>query len=346
MTSVAALVALSLGAVLEVPAGAPLAPALAAARPGDVVRLGPGEHAGSLGDLSALRVEGAGAGVTRVVAPEAADGARIRGAVTLAGLSLEAGPSRCALRVLGGDATLEDVAVVGGSCAVFVERGRVAAWRVLLRGGYGLLMSGGEVRLEEANVRGGEAGIALLGGALTVLRSTVTGPSREAGVTVSRGTAVLEAVVVRAPGPSGLSVSQGGTIEGRDVTVAGAVEQGGVLGACVEVLRGTVRLDGATLVGCAGAAVEAAGGEVRLRGVDATGGAAGCVVLVNGATGWLEGNVCTGPGPGLVLAGPSRATLVANRWRTLPAAWIDCDGGARVDLGRGELLPPPCARAP
>lgn len=346
MLALAAAVALSIGAVHEVPAGTPLAPILSAARPGDVIRLGPGRHAGALGDPAGLRIEGAGAGVTRLVAPEGEDGAVIRGRVTLAGLSLEAGPARSALKVLGGEARLEDVALDGGAAGAFMDGGRLTGRRVALRGGYGLLVQAGEAVLEEADVHARAAGVALIGGTVTLRRASVTGPSQEAGVTVTRGTAHLEDVVIRAPGPSGLTVSHGGTIEGRGVIVSGAIEQGGLLGACLEVLRGTLRLDDAALLGCAGAALEAAGGEVRLRAVDATGGSAGCLVLVNGATAQLEGNVCSGRGPGLVVAGPSRATLVANRWRTEPAAWVDCGGGARVELGRGENLARPCVRVP
>jgi hypothetical protein len=345
MAALAAL-ALTLGAVLEVPAGAPIAPALAAARPGDVVRLGPGRHAGALGSPAAIRIEGAGAGLTRVVAPQGEDGALVRGPLTLAALSLEAGPSRSALRVLGGEVTLDDVVLAGGTAGAYLGAGRLTARRTLFRGDYGLLVDGGEALLEEVETRAAIAGIAVVAGNVTVRRAAVTGPSREAGITVVRGTARLEAVVIRAPGPSGLSVSHGGTIEGVEVTVAGATEQGGMLGACAEVLRGTLRLDGATLVGCAGAALEAAGGEVRLRGTDATGGSAGCLVLVDGATARLDGNLCAGRGPGLVVSGRSRASLTANRWRTDPALWVDCGGGARVDVGRGEALSPPCAAVP
>lgn len=341
-----AVLAFSLGAVLEVPAGAALAPALAAARPGDVVRLGPGRHVGSLGSPAAIRIEGAGAGLTRIVAPGGEDGALVRGPLTLAALSLEAGPSRSALRILGGDVTLDDVALAGGTAGAYVGAGRLTARRVFLRGEYGLLVDGGDALVEEADTRATIAGIALIAGTVTLRRSAITGPSREAGVTVLRGTARLEAVVVRAPGPTGLSVSHRGTLEGVDVTVAGAIEERGVLGACAEVLRGTLRLEGATLVGCAGAAVEVVSGELALRGSDATGGSAGCLVLTDGSTAHLEGNLCAGRGPGLVLTGRSRATLTANRWRTDPALWVDCAGGARVEVGRGESLSSPCAAVP
>jgi hypothetical protein len=347
MLAAGAAVALVLGAVLDVPAGAPLAPALAAARPGDVVRLGPGRHAGALGSPAGVRIEGAGAGATTVVVPEGEDGAIARGPLALAGLSLRAGPARCGLKVFaGGDATLDDVALSGGSCGAFVDGGRLAARDVALAGGYGLLLRSGEARIDRGSARGSSAGIAVLAGAATLRRFAVTGPSAEAGVTVAGGTASLEGVVIRAPGPTGLAVSHGGRVEAVDVTVAGAVDEGGFLGACVQVLRGSVRLTGATLVGCAGAAVEAAGGEVVLDGVDATGGAAGCIVLVDGAAGALAGTWCGGRGPGLVVEGRSRARLVANRWRSAPFAWVDCAGGARVEVGRGEQLAPPCAGLP
>src|SRR5512142_2981093 len=108
MAPLALLAALSLVAVLEVPAGAPLAPALAAARPGDVVRLGPGRHAGALGSAAGVRIEGAGAGVTLVEVPAGEDGALAHGRLVLAGLELRAGPGRCAVKVLGGEVDLED----------------------------------------------------------------------------------------------------------------------------------------------------------------------------------------------------------------------------------------------
>jgi hypothetical protein len=342
----AAALALALGAVLEVPAGVPLGPALAAARPGDVVRLGPGLHAGSLGSPAGLRVEGAGAALTIVEAPEGQDGAVARGALDLSGLSLRAGPARCALKVLGGEARLDGVVLSGGACGAFLDGGRLVARRVALAGDYGLLVRSGDALLEEGSARGADAGVAILAGTATLRRLAITGPSREAALTVAGGTARLEAVVIRAPGPTGILVSRGGVVEGLEVTVAGATEEGGLLGACAQVIRGTLRLTGATLVGCAGAAVEASGGEVRLRGVDAAGGAAGCLVLVEGAAGDLEGNLCAGRGPGLVVAGRSRARLVANRWWTDPALWVECGAGARVEVGRGEQVTQPCAGAP
>ena len=47
MTAFSTLLPLALAAVIDVPAGAPLGEALARAHPGDVVRLGPGVHAGA-----------------------------------------------------------------------------------------------------------------------------------------------------------------------------------------------------------------------------------------------------------------------------------------------------------
>jgi hypothetical protein len=186
----------------------------------------------------------------------------------------------------------------------------------------------------------------VLGGAVALRRLAVTGPSVEAGISVAGGSAVLEAVVVRSPGPSGIAVSGGGRVEGTGVTVAGAIEEQGMLGDCVQVIRGTLRLSDATLVRCAGAAVEASGGELRLDGVDAAGGAAGCLVFVNGAVSDLAGNLCVGRGPGLVVASRARTRLVANRWWTDPVIWADCGAGARVEVGRGERLKAPCAAAP
>jgi hypothetical protein len=343
----AAVLAIVLGAEIDVPAGAPLAPALAGARPGDVVRLGPGVHPGSLGRAAGLRVQGAGAGITVIAAPEGEDGAVAIGALQLSGLTLRAGPQRCALKVLGGEARLEDVALVGGACGAYLDRGRLSGRGVTLEGGYGLLAHGGDVALEEGSARGESAGIGVLGGTVTLRRFAVTGPSREAGISVAGGAASLEAVVVRSPGPAGISVSGGGRVEGVEVTIAGAVEgRGGVLGDCAQVIQGALRLEGATLARCAGAALESSRGEVRLDGVDASGGAAGCLVLVNDSAAELSGNLCVGRGPGLVVASRARARLVANRWWTDPVLWADCGAGVRVEVGRGEKLKTPCVTAP
>jgi len=338
-----AALAFVLGATLDVAAGGGLAAAMARARPGDVVRLGPGEHRASLGRLAGVSIEGAGAGLTVVVAPEGADGAVVAGDASLRGLSIRAGPERCGLKVVGGAARLDDVALAGGVCGAFVEGGRLAGRDVDLRGDYGLLVRGGAVALEGGSARGAVAGIGVVGGEVALRRFAVTGPAHEGGVSVAGGKVYLEAVTILAPGPSGISVSAGARVEGVAVTVAGASESQGLLGDCAQVIRATLRLEGATLLGCAGAAVEASGGEIALTGVDATGGAAGCLVLVNGATAALEGNLCAGRGPGLVAASGARATLVANRWWTDPVLWVDCGSGARVKLGRGETAREPCA---
>jgi hypothetical protein len=348
MTSLAAVaLAVALGAEIEVPAGASLPDALARARPGDLVRLGPGRHAGTLGRIAdGLRVEGAGAGVTLVAAGEGEDGAVVKGALDLAGLTLRAGKERCALKVLGGAAGLRDVALVGGACGAFVDGGRLTGRSVALLGDYGLLVREGDTSLEEGSARGASAGIAVTGGTVALRRFAVTGPSREAGISVAGGVATLEAVVIRSPGPAGIAVAPGGRVEGVEVTVAGASEWKGALGDCAQVIRGSLRLEGATLVRCAGAALEASGGEIRLDGADATGGAAGCLVLVNGATAALSGNLCAGRGPGLVVASRARAKLVANRWHTDPVLWADCGTGAQIEVGRGEKLASPCATRP
>lgn len=338
-----AALAFVVAATLDVAPGDDLGAALARARPGDVVRLARGEHHAELGRLSGVSIEGAGAGDTVVRVPEGADGAVATGDLALRGVALLAGPERCALKVLGGSVRLDDVVLAGGGCGAFVGDGRLDGRGVELSGGYGLLAEGGEVVLDGGSARATDAGVALVGGAVTLRRFAVVGPSREAALSVSRGTATLEAVVLRAPGPSGISVSAGGRVEGVGVTVSGATEQNGFLGSCVQVIRGTLRLEGSTLVRCAGAALEASGGELALVGVDASGGSAGCLVLVNGAKAELVGNLCAGRGPGLVAASGARAAARHSRWWTDPALWVDCGSGARVALGPGERVPEPCA---
>jgi hypothetical protein len=351
----AAALPLVLTAVLDVPAGGDVSAALAAARSGDVIRLGPGEHRASLGRRRGpLRIEGAGVGRTEVIAPEGEDGLVVEGGdVALAGLALRAGPAHAALKVLGGRASLDQVVLAGGGVGAFVQGAALDGRGVDLLGGYGLLARDARVDLAGGTARGDHAGVALLSGALALRRFAVTGPSSEAGVTVSGGEAVLEEVVIRSPGPSGLAVTGAGVLRGFAVDVAGAREvqlaRGGegdaVLGACVQVRRGTVTLSAAALAGCGGAAVEASGGTISLRGVDASGGEAGCLVLVDGASAELVGNVCTGHGPAIVAASGARAVARMNRWRTDPVLWVDCGSGARVELGRGERVATPCRPA-
>ncbi len=338
-----AALALALAATLDVSAGDDLRAAMARARAGDVVRLGRGEHRGSLGRLAGVTVEGAGAGETLVVAPEGEDGAVAGGEATLRGLAIRAGPGRSALKVLGGVARLDGVALSGGACGAFVDGGRLVGRGVDLHGEYGLLVRSGRVELDGGSARATATGVGLLGGELVLRRVEIVGPAREGGLSVARGSASLDAVTIRAPGPSGIVVSAGGRVEGVGVTVAGASESSGFLGDCAQVIRGTLRLEGSTLLGCAGAAVEASGGEIALAGVDATGGTAGCLILVNGASATLHGNLCAGRGPGLVVGSGARATAAANRWWTDPVLWVDCGSGARVQLGRGETARQPCA---
>jgi hypothetical protein len=334
---------LALGATLDVSAGEDLAAALARARPGDVVRLGRGTHRGSLGRASGLAVEGAGAGETVVLAPEGEDGLVAVGEASLRGVTLRAGAGRCGAKVLGGSLRLEDAALAGDGCGAFVDGGTLVGSGVVLAGEYGLLVRAGHATLDGGSARGAGAGVGAVGGEITLRRFEIVGPSREAGISISRGSASLETVTIRTPGPTGIAVSAGGRVEGEAITIAGAVESGGILGDCVQVIRGTLRLWGATLVGCAGAALEASGGEISLRGVDAAGGSAGCLVLLNGARAELEGNLCAGRGPGLVVTSGAGANAVANRWWTDPALWVDCGSGARVRLGRGETVREPCA---
>lgn len=341
-----ALAFLACGATLDVPAGGDVAAALARARPGDTIRLGPGDHRASLGRISGVTISGAGAGSTTIAAPQGEDGVVVAGDAALEGLSIRAGPARSALKVTGGTLRLDDVALAAGSCGAFVEGGRVLGRGVDLSGGqYGLLLRRGEVALDGGSARGNDAGVGMLAGELSLRRFAIVGPAHEAGISVAGGSASLEGVVVRAPGPSGISVSGAGRLDGVEVTVAGATEQQGFLGDCLQVSRATARVHGATFVGCAGAAVEASAGTVSLSGVDAMGGSAGCIVLVNGATAELSGNLCAGRGPGLVLVSGARATAQVNRWWTDPVFWVDCGSGARVELGRGETSRAPCAAA-
>jgi hypothetical protein len=320
-----------------------------------VIRLGAGVHAGSLGRLSGLRIEGPGADSTRVVAPEGQDGAVVTGRVELTGLTIEAGDARTALKVVDGDALLSDVALRGAAIGAFVDGGRLEGRDVTLLGGFGLLVRSGEVRLRDGRVRAigpAHAGVAVLRGTVQLSRFALTGPFEEAAITVGRGSARLEDVVIRNPGPTGVAVN-GGEVTGHDVEVAGARElpvRGGrgvdaILGDCVQVIRGSLTLASSGLTRCGGAALSASGGTVRLDGVDAQGGTAGGLVLLDGARADLRGNWLTGRGPAVVAASGAQVDATFNRWRTDPVFWVDCGAGARVRLGFGEHVSEPCAKA-
>jgi hypothetical protein len=348
MGIVASALALVLGAGLAA-AGEPLAwdrpavlaAALAAARPGDRLLLGPGQHRASLGRLAGLRIEGAGAGVTVLLAPEGEDGAVVvpGGEVVLAHLSLVAGPHRSALKVLGGQARLEDVALVGGAAGAFVDDG--------------LLARRGQTSLTDLTASGRLAAVALLGGTLELIRATTTGPAAEAGVTVAGGVARLEAVVIRDPGPIGLAIASA-EVTARDLTIAGsrAVAPGGPdgeppLGDCVQVRRGTLRLASSELIRCGSVALEATRSEVALDGVDAGGGSAGGLIFTGKSRARLEAVLVTGHGPGLVLAEGATARAFAARFWTDPVRWLDCGSGAAlevVDAPPGAR--PPCPKSP
>lgn len=333
-----------LGLDVQVAAGEPLEAARARLGPGDTLRLGPGVHRGALGRGAGLRVAGAGAGVTVLLVPQGEDGLVADGAVALSGLTIVAGPRRSALKVLGGAATLDGVALEGGSCGAFVDEGRLSGRDVWLGGDYGLLARRGDVALRDVTARGRLAGVALLGGTLELTRAAVTGPSQEAGVSVAAGRATLAEVVVRDPGPSGIAVS-GGELTARDLAVAGPRSEGG-LGDCLQVRRATVRLEASALVACGGAAVEASRATLALDGVDAGGGEAGCLVLADHSRADLAATLCTRRGPGLVAAEGSTVRAFGARFWTDPAMWVDCGSGARVELVGEPPARQPCRTTP
>jgi hypothetical protein len=335
-------------AVLDVPPGVNPAPAMARARDGDVVRLAAGSHAGALGRVRArIRVEGAGAELTEVVAPEGEDGLVVDGGeVELAGLALRAGPACSALKVLGGAVRVDDVLLHGGAAGAFVDGGRLHGREVDLAGEYGLLARGGAVVIEGGRARGQAAGVALLSGSLALTRFAVTGPSREAGITVTAGEARLHAVTVRSPGPTGIAVTGTGRVVATALDVAGAREVDGMLGACLQLRRGALAVGEGSAWQCGGAVAEVSAGELDVRGMDATAGEAGAFVLVDGARAELVGNRCGGHAPGVVATSGATARIRMNRWRTDPVLWVDCGSGARVSVGRGEGVAEPCRGKP
>jgi hypothetical protein len=337
-----------LGATIAPQPGQPITDALTRLRPGDTLQLPPGTFHTALGRLTGVNVRGAGAGLTEVIAPEGADGAQVVGAAELSGLTLRAGAAHCALKVIGGGhARLRDLALSGDACALFVDGGAVEAEQIDLRSAmYGLLQHDGEVAISGATIQGDMAGVGLLRGSLTLSRAAVVGPSRDAAISVSAGQVSLDAVVISHPGPSGIAIGSKGRVVGRSVSIAGATEQEGNLGDCVQSLGGDVHLAWSDLSRCGGAALELSRGRATLDGVDLQGGGAGCLALVDGARADLQGNLCTGHGPGLVLASGSKAQLRMNRWKVDPVLWVECATGARAEILYGEHERAPCQAAP
>jgi hypothetical protein len=353
MTWTTAAFTLALAVAADMPAGAPVVDvisgmsvldAIARAGPGGIVRLGPGVHRGALGRLAAVRVEGAGPGVTRLEVTEGEDGATIAGPAALAGLSVVAGAKRCGVRVVeGGVLELADVALAGGGCGLEVAGGRAAGARVELRGDVALRVRRGGAALTDGSARGALASVAVQGGALELTRFDVTGPAREAGITVAGGEATLSDVTIRGAGPAGIAIGAGGSVDGRDVIVAGAREEEGFLGTCVQLRRGRLALRSSVLTACGAAALQASGGTVTLVGVDAAGGTAGCFLFEDRAEADLTSAGCTGRGPAVAAASGARARLSMSRWRVDPVLWVECGSGARVELGRGETGKQPCS---
>jgi len=337
------LLALALAATLDVPAGGDLAAALSLARAGDTVRLAAGDHQGALGELRGVRVLGAGAGSTVLLAPEGEDGATLLGDASVEGLSLVAGPGRCAVVAASGPNALRDVALVGEACGLRVSGGRVEARDVDAVGRRGIHVTGGAAKISGGSAHGEVAGVAAAGGALSLVRFAVTGPSSDAAVSASGGTLFLDSVVVRAPGATGIAVAGGASVEARVLAVVGGSSGEEIPGACLLSRRGALRILDGLLARCGGAALVAAGGTAALTGVDAAGGVSGCFQGLSGARMDLSGNTCIGRGPGLLLAGGAAADTRMNLWASDPVRYVDCGSGAVLTLGPGEPGPIPCA---
>jgi hypothetical protein len=181
-----------------------------------------------------------------------------------------------------------------------------------------------------------------LSGEVTLEQAAVTGPSREAAISVAGGAVRLSVVLVRNPGPTGLALS-GGTVTGSDLTVAGPRGDRGFLGDCVQLRRAELRLSASELTACGGAALEASRSTVWLDGVDAAGGEAGGLIFTDRSQAELSATLCTRRGPGLVVMEGSTVRAFGARIWTEPAIWADCGSGARVELLDDPSGPQPCA---
>jgi hypothetical protein len=346
----ASFLALAAAATLEVAPGESLSAALARAKPGDEVRLAAGTFAGSLGRQKRLRVVGVDPAETIIEAPEGEDGLVAEESVELAHLTLVGAAGKAGLKVLAGEAKLEDVVLHGGSTGAFVGRdARLTARQTSFSGGlYGLLVDKGSASVASGQARGGRAGVAMNTGTVELSRFEIAGPSKDAALSVGSGKATLHDVVMMQPGPSGISVSFGGELVGDGVVIAGVLAEND-MGDCVQALKAKVTLSDALLEKCLGAALSSSGGEIRLDGVDAVGGSAGCLVLLDGSKAALQGVRCAGHGPGLVAMSGTRALLRMNRWLAGEMLFVECaTSEVKLLYGEEERAPcqPPPAKAP
>lgn len=127
------------GSTVSVSSATELTEALEGAAPGTVIRMAAGTYAGSFAVPAGVTLEGAGVGLTEVVAPTELDGLRLTGgaetATRVRGLAIVV-DGGMGVRARGGRISLDDVAIEGarGAGAGFADADEVTLTRVEVAG--------------------------------------------------------------------------------------------------------------------------------------------------------------------------------------------------------------------
>ncbi|HEX8704719.1 MAG TPA: DUF1565 domain-containing protein [Myxococcaceae bacterium] len=272
------------------------------------------------------------------------------------------GPFRRGVKVKGAaEAVLETVAFQGAVMALDQEGGQVRLKRVTVEGGRGpgLLVRDGALQIEESTVTGHEYGLATNGAKLEV-RGFTSVRAERAGLGLARSSGRLENVQVRESGSFGAMQFIDSDLEVRGFRVEGVDAYG------VTATKGRLRAregqitqvrssegftgDGLHLRGvnadieavqvsdAAGAGVLAAqGGDVVLRDVKLTRCKQAGLLVENLGRVQAQGLEVRGPGgPALAVLrdGDASVDLLTASELTEGLLWAECEGSARVRLGR------------
>jgi hypothetical protein len=350
-------------------------PALA---PGEV-QLAAGRHpAPSLEGVTAL--VGAGAEETRLVGTgagpilevpagrslriqdltlETGDGQtaiRVSGTLSAGSIRIEGGS--VAMRIDGGEARLDGVAIMDATTGIEVRGGRLDATDLVFRdiGGPALFGTDGDLRardvvagsvdyglltrpdlkvaIDRFEIEGARwAGVALVGSEARISGLSIRGPSRHGALLANDLASALELseVVLEDVGPMGLALIRA-PAQVSGLRIAGVRKTArGEDGICVLVDGASVQLTEVDLSGCAGEGVATLGGSVRVAGGRIAAGGE------PGIQGWREGRVQVedvvvsgGRSPSLAAHEGAQITLTGGSVEGRMVA--DCQSGARIIL--------------
>ncbi len=272
------------------------------------------------------------------------------------------GPWRRGVRVNGGaEAVLETVAFSGAVMGLDQEGGRVRLRRVTVEGGRGpgLLVRDGALQIEESTVLGHEYGLASNGAKLEV-RGFTSVRAERAGLGLAKSSGRLEDLQVRESGSFGalqfidsdlevrgfqvesvdaygLTATKG-RLRAREGTITRVRSSEGFTGEGLHLRGVNADIEAVQVSDVVGAGVLAAqGGEVVLRNVTLSRCKQAGVLVENLGRVQAHGLEVRGPGgPALAVLRDGDATvdLLTASELTEGLLWAECEGSARVRLGR------------